>query len=73
MTPVTEVPLPPITCRVPGAGAVSSMRMRIPQRLVMSLRTKVQTNSWETRAWDVITVAVMLVSAFAFALWTVHR
>jgi hypothetical protein len=37
----------------------------------MSLRTKVNTDRWETRAWDMITVGVMLVMAVTCALWMV--
>jgi hypothetical protein len=34
---------------------------------------KVKTEHWETRAWDAITIAVMLVMAVTLALWTVRR
>jgi hypothetical protein len=37
----------------------------------MSLRTKVKVENWETRAWDVITVGVMLLMAVTCALWMV--
>jgi hypothetical protein len=37
----------------------------------MSLRTKVNTERWETRAWDAITVGVMLLTAITCALWMV--
>lgn len=37
----------------------------------MSLRAKVNTDRWETRAWDMITVGVMLVMAVTCALWMV--
>jgi hypothetical protein len=37
----------------------------------MSLRSKVKIETWETRAWDAITVAVMLVTAFVCAIWMV--
>jgi hypothetical protein len=39
----------------------------------MSLRMKVQEERWERRAWDAITVAVMLVTAVVCALWMVKR
>ncbi len=38
----------------------------------MSLRTKVNADHWETRAWDAITVGVMLLTAVACALWMVR-
>jgi hypothetical protein len=37
----------------------------------MSLRTKMKVDNWETRAWDVITVGVMLLMAVTCALWMV--
>jgi hypothetical protein len=37
----------------------------------MSLRTKVKVDNWETRAWDLITVSVMLLMAFTCAVWMV--
>jgi hypothetical protein len=37
----------------------------------MSLRTKTKVDNWETRAWDVITVGVMLLMAVTCALWMV--
>ena len=37
----------------------------------MSLRTKVKAEGWETRAWDFITVGVMLLMAVTCALWMV--
>jgi hypothetical protein len=37
----------------------------------MSLRSKAKAERWETRAWDVITVGVMLLMALTCALWMV--
>jgi hypothetical protein len=37
----------------------------------MSLRTRVKVDNWETRAWDVITVGVMLLMAVTCAFWMV--
>lgn len=37
----------------------------------MSLRSKAKVENWETRAWDFITVGVMLVMALTCALWMV--
>jgi hypothetical protein len=38
----------------------------------MSLRTKAKADQWETRAWDAITVGVMLLTAVTCALWMVR-
>jgi hypothetical protein len=37
----------------------------------MSLRTRVKVENWETRAWDCITIGVMLLMAVTCALWMV--
>ncbi len=39
----------------------------------MSLRSKAKVQHWETRAWDVITVAVMLMTALTGALWMLKQ
>jgi hypothetical protein len=37
----------------------------------MSLRSRVKVQMWETRAWDAITIAVMLVTALVCAIWMI--
>jgi uncharacterized membrane protein YqjE len=47
--------------------------MRFTRELFMSLRSRVKVQHWETRAWDVITVAVMLMTALVGALWMLKQ
>lgn len=47
--------------------------MRFTRGVVMSLRPKAKVEHWETKAWDAITVAVMLMTALIGALWMLRQ